>query len=482
MYKGKKTMRYLAAILILLLVAGSLFLGWRLIRTAEKIHVENASSEGVFGNLSSVFPGADRERLAGEERNGRVNILLLGRAGKNYPGQNLTDTIILASIDVREHRAAFLSIPRDLFVPIPDSGLSTKLNSVYQYGLSSGKDADLVIRTVENITGQDIPFYIALDFDGFEKILDDIGGIRVYSERDILDTRYPGKNYSYETFSLSAGWHTLDGATALKYARERHDDPEGDFGRAKRQQQIIKAFQEKALSLRTYIDPFTVNRLLGTLGDSVRTNLSMSQIGSLLELGKTTDLRNASTIVIDAWKKESLLRVSHLEMNGVRAFILVPRTGNWNEVRDIASNIFDKQELDRKRDGMEREKASILILSRPEDTSVANRFAAALKDAVPAEDIRVSTDNAGKLSQMSTVFDRTNLGKPFTLDSLLGTFSLQKTVYTPSLPAGTGDADFVIVIGNDVKERPLPETSLGSETDTDVAEDSFSEYFEPQAR
>lgn len=481
MDKRRNAIKYAAVTLIAVPTVVLAYLGVRMFLTAEKMHVENAGSEGVFGNLSSVLPGGNREPLKGED-SGRINVLLLGRAGKSYPGQNLTDTVMLASIDVRERRASFLSIPRDLFVPIPDSGLSTKLNSIYQYGLSQNDGGKSIMRAVEDITGQEIPYYVALDFDGFEKVIDDIGGIRIFSERDILDTRYPGKNYGYETFGLSAGWHTLDGSTALKYARERHDDPEGDFGRAKRQQQIIKAFQEKALSIRTYADPFTVNRLLDTLGDSVRTNLSMSQIASLIELGKTTDLRNASTVVVDAWRKESLLRVSHLDMNGVRAFILVPRTGNWNEVRDLASHIFDRDELERKRAGMEKESAFILIRSRPEDAFIANRFASMLRDAIPANDILVSIDEELTRAGKSQVIDRTNLGKPFTLDSLLGVFTLEKGSDTFSLPPAGKDADFVITIGNDLKEHPLPETALGSDSSDALADESFSEYLAPQAR
>ncbi len=481
MDERKNIIKYLTATILVIPAMALLFLGIRVLRTAERIHVDNATSTGVFGNLSSVLPGGKRETLQGEE-NGRINILLLGRAGKSYPGQNLTDTIMLASIDTRERRAAFLSVPRDLFVPIPGTNMSTKLNSLYQYGLTSDNGAETIVRAMEDITGQNIPYYATLDFDGFEKIIDDIGGIRVESARDILDTRYPGKNYSYETFELSAGWHTLDGATALKYARERHDDPEGDFGRAKRQQQIIKAFQEKALSIRTYLDVFTANRLLETLGDSVRTNLTMSQIGSLIEIGKTTDLRNASTAVVDAWKKDSLLRVSHIDMNGVQAFVLVSRTGNWNEIRDLTSNIFGKEELDRKRAGMEREAASILVLSRLGDASIASRFATALRDAIPAEDIRVSTSNDLERYVKSLVIDRTNLGKPLTLDSLIGTFSLEKAADTPALPAGTDDADLVILVGDDLREHPLPEMSLGSDSSDAMADDSFSEYFTPQAR
>lgn len=481
MGKGKTKAKHIAVAIASVLTIALSLLGWRLLRTAEKIHVDNASSHGVFENLSSVLPGGQRETLEGEDT-GRVNILLLGRAGESHPGKNLTDTVMLASIDVRERRAAFLSIPRDLFVPIPDTDLSTKLNSLYQYGLDRGNGAETLVREVEDITGQKIPYYVALDFDGFEKVIDDVGGVSVYSERDILDARYPGKNYSYETFQLSSGWHTLDGATALKYARERHDDPEGDFGRAKRQQQIIKAFQEKALSIRTYLDPFTANRLLGTLGDSVRTNLTMSRIASLIDLSKTTDLRNASSAVVDAWRKESLLRVSHVDMNGIQAFVLVPRTGNWNEVRDLAANIFRKEELDRKRAEMESEAASVLILADPEDASAANRFATTLRDAIPAENIRVATEKDFDRPEKSEVFDGTGLGKPFTLDSLLGAFSLTKRTGSPILPAKEKEADFVVLFGNDLKEHPLPETSLGSDSAALDEEDSFSGYFTPQAQ
>ena len=481
MFKGKISIRHLSVAIVAIIAIVFVFLGWRLFLTAERIHVDNASG-GAFGNLSSVLPGGTREPLQGEN-SGRVNVLLLGRAGTHYPGQNLTDTIMLASIDMRNHQAAFLSIPRDLFVPIPGTDLSTKINSLYQYGLSQGSDADLLIRSVEDITGQTIPYFVALDFDGFEKVIDDVGGVSVLSERDILDARYPGKNYSYETFQLSAGWHTLDGATALKYARERHDDPEGDFGRAKRQQQIIKAFQEKALSIQTYLDPFTANRLLGTLGDSVRTNLTMSQIASLIELGKTTDLRNASTAVVDAWQKDSLLRVSHIDMNGVAAFILVPRTGNWNEVRDFATNLFDKGELDRKRAEMGNETATIVVLSRPEDATIANRLATTFRDAIPAKDIRIVSDGALVRPEKSQVADRTNLTKPFTLDSLIGAFSLEKRTDVPTLPTADKNADFVVIVGNDLRNHPLPETSLGSDTsNAPSAEDSFSGYFTPQAR
>jgi hypothetical protein len=131
---------------------------------------------------------------------------------------------------------------------------------------------------------------------------------------------------------------------------------------------------------------------------------------------------------------------------------------------------------------MEREAASILVLSRPGDASVASRFATALRDAIPAEDIRVSTSNDLERYAKSLVIDRTNIGKPLTLDSLIGTFSLEKAADTPALPAGTDGADLVILVGDDLREHPLPEMSLGSDSSDAMADDSFSEYFTPQTR
>jgi hypothetical protein len=117
--------------------------------------------------------------------------------------------------------------------------------------------------TVTEITGLPIHYFVILDFDGFEKIIDTVGGVRINAERDFLDTRYPGKNYGYETFQLSKGWHSLDGATALKYVRERHADPEGDFGRAKRQQETIRAVRDKVFSVPTFLNPVMISRECG---------------------------------------------------------------------------------------------------------------------------------------------------------------------------------------------------------------------------
>lgn len=471
----------------IILAAGSVFLGWKFFTVSDRIHIENPSARGTYENISSILPGSERERLSGED-DGRINVLLLGRAGEKYPGKHLTDTVMLVSIDTREHRAGFLSLPRDLYAPIPGTNLYTKLNSLYQYGLSSGDDADIVRRAVEHMTGVDVPYFISLDFDGFERIIDDLGGVKIFSKRDIRDTRYPGKNYSYETFELPAGWHELDGKTALKYARERHSDPEGDFGRAKRQQEIIKAAQEKAFSAQTYLNVFTITRLLETLGDSVRTNLSIAEIAALAELGKTTDIHNASTVVVDAWRKESLLRVSHVEVaGGARAFILVPRTGNWSEIRDISAHIFDQEDIRKRAESVALEAPTILIVSRLEDAQGAASFVRTVKSAL-GSDTTVYTATSSELekSVKSAIMDRTSLGKPYSLDSLLRLFALEKS--TTTLPADirssdVSKADFVILYGENPVDTPVSETTLDEADQNGTgAQDEFSDFLEPQAK
>lgn len=458
-------------------------LGWKLLGTARKISVSGDGSG--HATIADILPGGGRATLRGEE-SGRVDVLLLGRAGESYPGRELTDTVMIASLDLDRRQAAFLSLPRDLFVPIPDTSFSTKLNSLYQYGLTRDEGAETVRRAVENITGLDIPYYVTVDFDGFEKIIDEIGGVTVFSERDIYDERYPGKNYSYETFELPEGWHTLDGATALKYARERHSDPEGDFGRAKRQQQILKAFQEKVFSARTLFDAPGIGRMLDTLGESVRTDLSVPEILAFADIVRTTDVRNASTVVVDAWKRESLLRVSHIDIGGVRAFILVPRTGNWNEVRDLAENVFELDAIRKRRERISEEATDILVLARPEAAATAKRFRETLLDSVPAESVTILTDDSVPDHPSSAVIETGSGRKLYTLDELLRVFPLDREA---SVPVGTADtetadeADLVIVLGRSAEDMLAPADATVAESAGDIPEaDPFPEYFPAQAR
>ncbi len=475
----------LPIILILLgvVILGTLsFYGWKILATAKKIQFENPSRTTDGVSIASFFPKDKRVTLRGEDR-GRINILLLGRAGAKYPGQNLTDTVMVASIDTNDKRIGFLSLPRDLYVEIPKTGLSTKLNSLYQYGLNSGQGTLPLESAIEDITGQPIDYFIVLDFDGFEKIVDTVSGVSIDSERDILDTHYPDKNYSYETFQLSKGWHTLDGATALKYVRERHDDPQGDFGRAKRQQETIQAIREKVFSIPTFLNPITVGRLLDTLGDNVKTDITVPELGSLAELAKAIDTRNPARAVVDAWQKKSLLRVDHAQVGDVTAFILVPRAGTWNEVHRLATDLFSADDQAKRDGAITAENPSILILSRPEDAAGALRLRQSLTDAESFGSVTTLSFASFPKRDRGGIMDRTGTGKPYSLGELLKLFDLDLVTDLPTFPPQKTDspaskADFVLLYGDTMKDAFTSETTL----DQTAPGDDFSDYLAPQKR
>ncbi len=444
--------------LMLLLAAASLFVGARFTRSFHFENRELSFFQGIRIVGDSLL-GTGRA-LTGETE-GRVNILLLGRAGEKYPGRNLTDTVMLLSLDLKKKRVGLLSLPRDLFAPIPGTGLSTKLNALYQIGLNDDRGTKLLRDSVAEITGLPIHYSVMIDFDGFERMIDALGGISIEVERDIYDARYPGKNYSYEIFALKKGWQRLDGPTALKYARERHDDPEGDFGRTKRQQGIMQAVRDKVWSVPTFLNPFALAGFLESLGQSITTDIPPEEIGRFIELARSFDTKNISTVVVDAWKKESLLRVSHIEADGIRAFILVPRSGTWDEIRAVAQNLFEERGREQRQEAVRRESAKILILTTPRYRAGAEALAADIRDTFSVASVKVQTssilDNG---SETAMIQDASALRVPYTLDTLVARYALIVGEAPSSLPV-SGDADLIIrylkVISLDLPTLDRPE-------------------------
>ncbi len=437
---------------------GAFFL-YKTYRTGKRINPPTTQSSSLLETLQAIA-NPNLAPIKGDA-NGQTNILLLGVAGQGKPGRNLTDTIMVASIDVKTQRVALLSVPRDLYVTIPNTQMQTKINAVYQYGLSnSGNDqttgADTIAKTITNVTGLSIDYYVMMNFDGFEKAIDDIAGINITSERDLYDERYPGPNYSYETFSLSKGFHHLDGATALKYARERHNDPEGDFGRAKRQQQIMQAVKNKIFSTGTLMNVFTINNLFDTLGDNIKTNITTEELPSFFELTKKLDTNNINNVVVDAWNKDSLLKVSHVQYGAVRAFVLIPRIGNYSEIHDLAANIFDLNVLQRRKEEIAKEEATLVIINQSGDAQILAKIKNVLQDSLNYKNIRVIPNVAKTIAEKTVVYDATNGQKPFTLDELAAKLPAEVS-YTVNEEVATllpkEPADMTILVGKDLIAR-----------------------------
>ena len=420
---------------------------------------------GAASILNPIFH-RDRTTLPGES-DGRTNILLLGKTNEKEAGQKLTDTIMIASLDFKKKKIALLSLPRDLYVQIPETNAFTKLNALYQFDVNNGTGAATVEKAVSDITGLPIHAFATLDYDGFVRIVDILGGVSIYVDRDLFDPRFPGPNYSYETFKIDKGWHDLDGATALKYVRERHSDPEGDFGRAKRQQAILSAMKNKAFSIKTILDPLAISDIIDTLGKHIRTELSLEDIQSLAAIAGEFDTTNISNAVVDAWKKDSLLRVSHIQVGSVAMFVLLPRTGDWSEVRDLASTIFDLDRLKARRDAIASEDARIAIINNSDTPTLGARVTRFLTEDLDIKHVQIVPPSIEeKLSRNTSVIVRRGGTEAlYTTDEISKKLSL--TLADPNtLPSADSLApyDIIVFLGNDLAKR----LSFAEDTPEDI--------------
>jgi LCP family protein required for cell wall assembly len=382
---------------------------------------ENKNSSIIY--TTQQFIKEEKQPLRGEEKN-RINILLLGMGGEGHHGQYLTDTILLASINPQTYETALLAIPRDLYVEIPETQIHTKINAVYAYGRNNSetlenKPHELIKKTVEKITGQKIDYHIAINFEGFKKVIDELGGIIIQVEEDIVDHKYPGPGRSYETFKIDKGTHLVNGDVALKYARVRHVKG-GDFSRLERQKDIILSAKKRAFSLENFLNPIKISNLMNTLEGNLQTDIQLDEIPAFIELLNKINPYNINSKVLDAWSPDSLLAVSHVLLGNVQAFILVPRTGNYQEIQNLAENIFDLNKIEKEKEAIEKESARILVVSNQYQNSPrVKNFFEKMGYSVEAEENSEIYQNC---QQNIKIFAPQNSEKIYTLNDLTRKF------------------------------------------------------------
>ncbi|MFH0770947.1 MAG: LCP family protein [Candidatus Peregrinibacteria bacterium] len=236
----------------------------------------------------------------GQDENGFTNILLVGQGDKDHDGQDLTDTIIIASLDPKKSRGAvLLSLPRDLYFLETEKMGKGRLNSLYRdykillkrQGMS---EADASLAATQELGAEigrtfDLPIHgvIKVNFTAFIQAVDALGGVDIEVPYDINDTAYPDEAYGFEPFAIAKGLHHLDGATALKYARSRHTT--SDFDRSSRQQQLIKALAEKARAEGIEKSPGALLKFFRIFQQNTTTTFSLNQLIGLAEIARGVD-------------------------------------------------------------------------------------------------------------------------------------------------------------------------------------------------
>lgn len=380
--------------------------------------------------------------------NDRVNVLLIGLDLRDWEegGAARTDTMLLLSLDPEEHTAAVMSIPRDLWVNIPGFEYG-KINTAYYlgeiYNLPGGGPG-LAVQTVEELLGVDINFYARVDFNAFVEFINLIGGVDIEVPEEIsVDPIGP-----HNTVTLQPGLQTLDGETALAYARNR-DTIGGDFDRAQRQQQVILGIRSRILDLDLL--PQLVQRspqIYKQLSQGVYTNLTLDQLIRLA--------LEASRVPREAIKQGSVgpdqVTIS-ISPDGLD--ILLPDLDMIRQLRDdlftAAGPVKPLVTATELRDMVTQEAAKISVLNATYTVGLA----AETTEFLSSKGIYISeTGNAQEVAAETAIIDYT--GNPNTTQYLAQLMNLDPShIYGRYDP--NSKVDVVILLGDDwAQENPMP--------------------------
>ncbi len=308
---------------------------------------------GYYTGLARDFIITPREKI--EAISGRTNILILGKGGEGHVAPDLTDTIIFASVKHPTPSVTLISLSRDIWIP----EIRAKLNSTYYWGKQKQEEGGLILAksTVEKIVGAPVHYGVVVDFSGFKRIIDELGGIEVDVERSFVDRKYPisGRENDecggedpeylcrYETIRFEAGKQIMDGEAALKFARSRNaEGDEGtDFARAERQQKVIEAIRGKALSRTVLLNPKKVLSIIKVAQESVETDIDPSAFAILARR-----IFEARDSVVSKVLPEQFLENPPISRRYDNQYVFIPRDDSWDEVNEWIECVLENGECD----------------------------------------------------------------------------------------------------------------------------------------
>lgn len=322
-----------------------------------------------FSIGKSIFKGPaflysvliDRNNIQLKNKNGTTNILLLGIGGKNHDGSDLTDTIILVSVNSQKNFVIMTPVPRDINLP----SIEEKINAAYAIGEAKKNGAGIITAkdAIREILGVQVDYVVRVDFTGFEKAVDLLGGLDVYVDNDFIDNKYPRDKHEndtcgidistmsaeiltddmfpcrFEKISFLRGVNHMDGVNALKYARSRHsqDKTEGtDFGRSGRQQKVLIAMKDKFFSTQTLLSAGKLTSLLSIYKNYIATDIKEDEYDDFIKLFFKLKGAKYDTFILDegndAEGRPGLLVNPPVSKYG--SWVLEPDGGDWKPIQD----------------------------------------------------------------------------------------------------------------------------------------------------
>lgn len=274
----------------------------------------------------------------------RTNVLIMGFGGGSHDGAYLTDSMSIVSMLPQSHHTSLIAVPRDLFVQYPpNSGQYTKINAVYENAAGyTNKDpksgGDAAAQKIKLVTGLDVNYWVTIDFEGFRKLIDSLGGINVYVP-DSFNACYPNndnanKDASWKKVQFNKGMQHMNGETAIEYARAREPlevcgkgtsqnlAELTDFGRSARQQIIVKAVLADVKQMSTWPKLFDA---MDALKSTIYTNMSLADLALFVQ---KMDLNDPKTAHIGLSNQNVLVDSTASD----RGYILQPQNGDWNVI------------------------------------------------------------------------------------------------------------------------------------------------------
>ena len=283
----KRTLTVLIAIFIALLLLAGIAKAMMSVR-----------SLGI-GNVLDIA-GASLE----QDEHGYTNFLLMGQGHADHDGKNLTDTIMIASIDPENTQSAvLLSLPRDTYFLNTEKMGKGKLNTMYrdvrsylifqkgiEPAIASKETLEYLAEEIGTKLGIQIHHTIKVDFIAFTRAVDVLGGVDIDVPYTIEDNEYPDDNFGFDPFVIQEGPRHLDGATALKYARSRHTS--SDFGRSARQQQLLGAMAQKAKEEGVLSDAAAITSFMKIMSENVETTMTLRELIGAAQIGQKVNREN----------------------------------------------------------------------------------------------------------------------------------------------------------------------------------------------
>lgn len=432
--------RIILTLVVLLLLGGGWMAAKVLINTAKIFH-------------GSVFSILTTTKLKGEDV-GRVNILLAGNSADDpgHDGANLTDSIMVVSIDTKNNTAFMLSVPRDLWVEIPGYG-HAKINEAYVDGQAGNFSAPgypnggmgLLEEVIHQNFGLNLNYYALVDYNAVRDAVNAVGGIDVNIQssdpRGLYDPSIDWATHG-PLVKLTNGTHTLNGEQALDLARARGDAYgsygylQSDFERTQNQRLMLMALKTKILSAGTLANPIALSNLFDSIGKNVTTDMTLSEARRLYDLGKKINNASITSASLNSANGKNLL-VNYTSPTGQSALIPAAGVDDFTQVQAYIVRLTSDS-------AVTREGATVVVLN---GTSTSG-LAASAQATLTGKGVNVgAVGDAASPVTSTTIIDASAGKMPGTLGLLKQLYGQNVTTTNPY--AGTYTADFIVILGPD---------------------------------